>query len=92
MRAHLLFPLLVFAWPASAHSFYSPACCSEKDCRPLLASEVKRTATGWITPRGHVVGFDDRRVIPTPAPYVGMHICERLDGTVICLYVPEAQL
>lgn len=82
--------IALFARPAKAHSFYSAACCSEKDCAPVSAGTVKRTAAGWETPRGGTIPFDDPRVKPTPAPHAGIHLCERPDGSIICIYVPPA--
>ena len=33
--------LAVFCSPTHAHDWYDSACCSEKDCRPVKAGEVK---------------------------------------------------
>ena len=82
--------LILFTSPAKAHSFYSAACCSDKDCAPVATGSVKRTGAGWQTPRGGTVPFNDPRVKATPAPFTGVHICERPDGSIICIYVPEA--
>lgn len=90
MRAFLLLAFALFASSAEAHSFYSAACCSDKDCAPVAAGTVKRTGAGWQTPRGGTIPFNDSRVKPTPFPHAGIHLCERPDGSIICIYVPEA--
>ncbi len=76
---------------AKAHDWYPWTCCSDRDCRQLAAGELKRDPHGWITPKGIGVPFNDPRIKATPKDHPGVHLCERSDGSVICLYLPEAE-
>jgi len=48
---------LILTWSdARAHSFYSPECCSNKDCAPIETRHVKITEAGYfvtIAPGDH---------------------------------------
>ncbi len=91
-RFALLVALLTSTWSAaSAHDWYPWSCCSDRDCRQLSPGELRKSATGWLTPRGVVVPFDDSRIKATPREHPGVHLCERSDGSVICLYLPESE-
>lgn len=49
--------MLMASWSdALAHSFYSPECCSNKDCAPIEAKRVQITEAGYyvtIAPGDH---------------------------------------
>ena len=38
-----------------AHSWYPVECCSEKDCEPLKADEVRDLPEGYLFPNGQTV-------------------------------------
>jgi hypothetical protein len=48
---------LILTWSdALAHSFYSPECCSNKDCAPIEAKRVQITEAGYyvtVAPGDH---------------------------------------
>jgi hypothetical protein len=71
-----------------AHSFYSPSCCSDKDCRPVPCEEMKIVKRGeneiafW-----HGLKFLEVKT----APDGGCHVCTGTStGTEfpICAYKP----
>ncbi len=83
--------LFILLSPAKSHSFYSAYCCNENDCAPVKTDQISRTAKGWFVPEtGETVPYGDARIIQTPSPHVGMHICI-YHGLVRCLYAPESQ-
>lgn len=93
-----LLALPLWVTPAHGHSFYSYECCSDKDCGPIPFESVKITTDGYVVlfPNGRqeLVGFGDRRLRPTPAedPEQRYHLCTvagRMDGMILCLYVPQ---
>lgn len=106
MRALLTYPLFViaflFGWMlgsmAWGHSWYPYECCSEKDCEPMTATDLKRNDEGWILPNGQVVPFDNARVSPDHAFHWCRHayedpmrpiINEYKDGKAIpCFWAP----
>lgn len=77
--------------PASAHSFYDAACCSNRDCEPISFDSVTESAEGWtvhyqskqgfpvmaFTPRGKERHSQDGR----------FHGCAT-STRFLCLYVP----
>lgn len=84
--------LLASASTAAAHSFYSPVCCSDKDCKPIPASDVEATSQGWrIILTGETFAYDDHRIKPSPDG--AFHRCAAsanftAQGHTLCLYVP----
>lgn len=68
---------------------YDAVCCSNRDCRPISASEVEATARGWRIKRtGAVVPFSQARHSRDGA----FHWCT-VDGSdngkTLCLYAPD---
>jgi hypothetical protein len=91
-RFTLFAVLAMIPWSASsAHDWYPWYCCSGIDCRQLQPGELRRGRWGWLTPSGVLVPFGDPRLKVTPREHPGVHLCERPDGSVICLYVPETE-
>lgn len=92
------------AGSAQGHSWYSGACCSDKDCAPITPDRVTWTREGWLVtlgpgdhpmsgrPLSEIVPFD--QVLPSQDS--DFHACVRPGvspslGTpdrIICLYVP----
>lgn len=51
--------------PVLSHEWYPLACCSEKDCFEVPASEVRATPEGWrIDATGEVIPYDKTRTTP----------------------------
>ncbi len=88
--------LLILAYlgaqlPAHAHSWYSPSCCSDRDCEPITFDSVTESAEGWtvhyqskqgfpvmaFTPRGKERHSQDGRFHGCASP-----------TRFLCLYVP----
>lgn len=89
VSALLTLLMSVVASPVFAHSWYDPACCSDRDCRPVASGEVLLQANGWhVIPTGELILFDDPRIRQSRDPL--MHICTTVAGTIVtrCLYVP----
>lgn len=85
--------LLVLAYKgtAGAHSWFSYACCSDRDCRSVSLGEVERHDNGWfVVPTGETIGFDDARIHQSLDPV--MYRCQYPSGGTRCLYVPEAAI
>lgn len=83
---------------ASAHDWYSLACCDDRDCEPVAAGVIQQTAEGYLvtvnsethslgSTRGYteIVPYGDRRIKPSQDE--NMHLCLGL-GFVRCIYVP----
>lgn len=61
----ILIAAALIAAPAAAHEWYPAACCSNRDCFAVPASEVRATAEGWLlVPTGQVIPYDKARVTP----------------------------
>jgi len=67
-----------------AHSWYPPACCSERDCAPLAAERVRAGAAGWELPGGVVVPYGQAKASPDGR----FHWCRRPSGALICFFAP----
>lgn len=70
---------------------YSYACCSDKDCRPVAAGEIKETPEGYLLIKtGEVVGYQDTRVKESPDGT--FHVCQVAGdfeaGRILCIYAP----
>ena len=82
--------------PVAAHSFYSMACCNNKDCRPVEKGSVRPVEGGflvqrqWLMQKSEIVPYNSGRL--EEAPDGQYHICLRLygnmKGSVRCLYKP----
>lgn len=70
---------------------YSYACCSDKDCRPVAAGEIRETPEGYLLIKtGEVVGYQDKRVKESPDGT--FHVCQVAGdfeaGRILCIYAP----
>jgi len=86
-----LLALALSATQAAAHEFYSPMCCSDRDCAPLPVGAVKPVADGWQLIDGRTVPYGDKRVQFSPDGR--FHGCFRLGdpkAELLCLYVPSS--
>lgn len=96
-RLIVFFAFLILVAASSvglAHSWYDPACCDNRDCRPIPGEAVT------ITPQGYRVQHDGiDQTVPfhdaLPSRDAGWHICITIDGARIrrigkgtCLYAP----
>lgn len=68
--------LLASIASAAAHSWYPWECCSDRDCFPVPASEVRTVAGGWQLADGTFIRWSEAR----PSPDNAFHICRREDG------------
>ena len=72
---------------AGAHSWYSYACCSDRDCAPMPKPLWPHpVASGWLLYDGTVCPYIDTKI----APDSQFHECKRPDGKRLCLYAPTA--
>lgn len=74
---------------ASAHSWYDHDCCSDNDCKPISAADVKTLPNGYeVTFAGRVfqVPYDDPRI--RSSRDMDYHACEYPREELRCLYVP----
>lgn len=85
--------LILPTLPANAHSWYPLSCCSNQDCQPIDASEIRSTPVGWLVePTGEVIPYGDRRELISEDG--GYHRCSRhfvdpgVRDRTICLFVP----
>jgi hypothetical protein len=70
---------LVFAGAmthALAHSWYPWECCSDRDCFPVEARDVRGVPGGWMLQDGTFIAFREAR----PSPDQNFHVCRREDG------------
>ena len=78
---------------ATAMGWYDAMCCSNRDCRPIMAGEVELHADGWyVVPADRTVPFGDWKI--KPSKDVRIHICMTNHGAngspnVVCLYIPD---
>jgi hypothetical protein len=74
--------------PASAHDWYPPWCCSDKDCRALfeeLGETVVEEADGWRPWDGRIAGRGSAK----PSPDRRFHLCEEATTkAIICFFAP----
>jgi hypothetical protein len=84
------------AVPASAHSWYPRACCSNKDCRPADGLRTDQRGDRLVLVGGQTI-WVSRFQKAMPSQDGGVHICYRevggeLDGSTnlvaICLFTP----
>ena len=58
-----------------AHSWYPHKCCSDRDCYPVKAKDVRRMSNGWMI-EGRFYDHSELR----PSPDDDFHVCRREDG------------
>ena len=80
----------VMASSATAHEFYAPECCNDKDCAPLPADAVSATPKGWLVkPTGEVVPYQSHKLRSAPdGQFHGCFVGGDANKTMLCLYVP----
>lgn len=80
----------LLASPASAHDWYSPACCSGQDCAPIPSgTRVTASLNGYdvVFPSGERVFFARDKVQPSQDGEI--HACIGISArTPYCLYLP----
>lgn len=84
--AILVFVFLCFVLVTSAiaHSFYSPECCSDRDCAPIDASRVRPAFAGYMVDGVHYVPMGQVKHSPDGQ----FHACFPKPDTLRCLYAP----
>jgi hypothetical protein len=82
----ILLVLLALASPAWAHSWYDPACCSDRDCRPVPVTDLRENADGSWTYLPRQITFSRHQIRPSKDRHhhtcIGIH-----SGLPLCLYV-----
>jgi hypothetical protein len=77
--------------PAWAHSWYPAWCCSDHDCRELLAARgeiVTETSEGFRLWDGRFIGREHAK----PSPDIRFHICEEpVTHAIVCFFAPQGQ-
>jgi hypothetical protein len=86
-----LLPSIALGHDAPMGWSYPLSCCSNRDCKPLAAGEIRETPMGYeITSTGEIVGYADRRVKPSPDG--SYHVCQQggdFDkGRALCVFAP----
>jgi hypothetical protein len=71
----------LFALIILAHSFYSDACCSGNDCRPVPCDQIVSIPDGW---KWHDITF--HKAMLRIAPDGGCHVC--VAAGPVCIYLP----
>lgn len=72
------------AW---GHSWYSAACCSDRDCKPLPAGAVELTPGGWLIKETGETWPQEKT---KPSMDLQFHRCSTATNKTRCLYVPGA--
>jgi hypothetical protein len=67
---------------ALAHEWYPPSCCSDRDCAPYPATNVRETPNGFLLHDGVLVPYAKTQASPDGQ----FHRCSRPDGSVICFF------
>lgn len=85
--------LLPVTWSSSlSHDWYDYDCCSDKDCRQLLESEIHITEDGYLVETNHWLVPFDSKLLRTSKDGK-FHGCFRAGddrkGELLCLYVPS---
>ena len=77
--------------PAAAHSWYEPACCSNRDCEPISFDSVTESAEGWTVHYQSKQGFPVMAFMPRGKERHSQdgrfHGCAT-STRFLCLYVP----
>jgi hypothetical protein len=72
-----------------AHDWYPYSCCSDKDCRPVMADAVRYTPAGWqIRLTGETIPFRKTRHSPDGQ----FHICSYgglPEARTVCFFAPD---
>lgn len=94
--AGLLLLILFFGWllqwstmPANAHSWYDGDCCSDRDCRPIPATEVREMA--WDRVLDLISGQELRGAQVRQSQDGEWHICNvagNRKARPLCVYRP----
>lgn len=91
MRIVFMAPLL--AYPAQAHEWYSPQCCSGRDCHPVNCEDLHENADGSLTYGPSGITFRKDQIHPSQD--ARCHICtsqpETDTGTPYCAYVVQGE-
>lgn len=91
-RTSIFLASFLMATSAIGHSFYGIECCSQKDCKPIPAGEVKATAEGWeVATTGEIIPYNSYKIKKSPDG--NFHRCAMsanfgANGHTLCLYVP----
>ncbi|MXQ13640.1 hypothetical protein [Microvirga makkahensis] len=76
---------------ALAHDWYPAWCCSDRDCRALMAAggeTVNETADGYRLWDGRLIGRENAR----PSPDRHFHLCEEpTTRAIICFFAPRGE-
>jgi hypothetical protein len=78
----MLTMLLALSLIHKAHSWYPSDCCNEKDCRPIAADQVRETPSGYQLWDGREIPYPKARQSPDGE----FHLCESLQGAILCFY------
>lgn len=76
---------LAFLSPALAHSWYPYECCSEKDCFPVEARDVREVRGGWELSDSTFIPYHEAR----PSPDGKFHVCRHSNGQGALIRLPE---
>lgn len=86
-----LFFLLLMSTSVAAHEWYSPTCCSDKDCEPIPDTAVSIQADGYHVKYVGSLGFHVNVIVPFnkahPSQDEHFHGCSSSDR-FLCLYAP----
>lgn len=83
--------LFATATVAHSHSWYEPACCSDRDCEPISFDSVTESAEGWTVHYQSKQGFPVMAFMPRGKERHSQdgrfHGCAT-STRFLCLYVP----
>ena len=79
----VLAKLILISQLLLAHEFYDPACCSDKDCRPVTCNEIVAQPDGTVKYKDFTF---NKRMFKT-APDGMCHVCI-WGNTPMCVYFP----
>lgn len=84
---------IAFGSVTHAHSFYSSACCSGRDCTMAAPGDVTWTPAGYVVKStGETIPLTDPRIQHSPPGEPGYRLCvPPYDAKARCLYVPEVE-
>ena len=77
--------LFAAALVTAVHSWYTAACCGDRDCRPVPCDQIVETRDGWLyIPTRNK--FTPEQVQPSQDRYC--HVClGQADGRSICAFI-----
>jgi len=70
---------------ATAHEWYDPWCCNNRDCKPYPAESVTETPVGYRLATGEVVPYRTARV----SMDTQFHRCALSNNVTRCFYSPR---